>query len=77
MPMVAAAELPLDAQSRVVVGALPRELFDFLDDPSRLGAHMRESSWMLDGGRMSCALDERQGRAVGSVIRLSGRVRAR
>jgi hypothetical protein len=74
MPMVAVAQLPLHAESRVVVAAQPRERFAFLDDRSRLGAHMRESSWMMAGGRMSFTLDERIGRTVGSVIRLSGRV---
>jgi hypothetical protein len=48
-------------------------LFDFLDDPRRLGAHMSRASWMMAGGRMDYLLDEQQGRAVGSMIRLSGR----
>jgi hypothetical protein len=35
---------------------------------------MNESSWMMGGGRMSVELDEAKGQAVGSHIRLSGRV---
>lgn len=35
---------------------------------------MSQSSWMMGGGRMSVELDEARGQAVGSHIRLTGRV---
>src|SRR5262245_33157784 len=35
---------------------------------------MGQSSWMMGGGRMRVELDEANGQAVGSHIRLSGRV---
>lgn len=39
-----------------------------------LSSHMNQSSSMMGGGRMFVELDEREGQAVGSHIRLSGRV---
>jgi len=74
MPAETGLALPLHAQWHAVVTARPRELFAYLDDPARLGAHMREPSWMMAGGRMNYVLDAQQGRVVGSVIRLTGRV---
>jgi hypothetical protein len=35
---------------------------------------MNESSWMMGGGRMVVEADDANGQAVGSLIRLSGRV---
>jgi hypothetical protein len=46
----------------------------FLDDHTRLSAHMRRRSWRMGWGRLHLQLDERAGRAVGSRIRLEGRV---
>lgn len=54
------------------VGAAPQELFDHLDDQSRLGAHMEKRSMMMMGGRMTYAFDAAKGRAIGSVIRMGG-----
>jgi hypothetical protein len=56
------------------VAASPAELFAYLDDQSRLSSHMSQSSWMMAGGRMQIATDDRHGREVGSHIRLSGKV---
>lgn len=58
---------------RDVAGA-PDEVFSYLDDHRRLADHMSQSSWMMLGSRMSLALDERNGRAVGSKISLTGSV---
>lgn len=55
------------------IAASPQYLFDALDDPTRLGRHMREPSLMMLGGWMRYRLDEGQGRAVGSSIRMEGR----
>lgn len=57
-----------------VVPAVPEVVFAILDDPRRLGRHMEKPSAMMLGGSMRYALDERGGRAVGSVIRIEGSV---
>ena len=62
------------AQTVVSVAASAEALFDYLDDQARLGSHMQKPSMMMLGGRMSYVFDEAQGRAVGSVIRMEGRI---
>jgi hypothetical protein len=57
-----------------LVAAPPAALFDHLDDPYRLSGHMSRPSAMMLGSRMNIALDQAGGRAVGSRIRLDGRV---
>ena len=47
-------------------------MFAYLDDQTRLAAHMEKQSMMMLGGRMTYAFDPGQGRAVGSVIRMGG-----
>lgn len=61
-------------EAAAVVGATPPEVFAFLDDHRRLSAHMRSSSPMMAGSSMRVETDERRGQAVGSHIRLAGRV---
>lgn len=58
----------------ILVAALPEDVFEFVDDFSRLSSHMSESSWMMGGGRMTVETDAAKGQAVGSHIRMSGRV---
>ncbi len=65
---------PFHFESRASVRAPADTLFSHLDDPKRLSSHMGRSSWMMMGSRMDIQLDESQGRAVGSRIRLQGRV---
>ncbi|MCZ0964496.1 SRPBCC family protein [Paracoccus benzoatiresistens] len=55
-----------------VVPAAPEDVFAVLDDPRRLGRHMERPSMMMLGGSMHYTLDEQEGRAVGSVIRVEG-----
>jgi hypothetical protein len=62
------------AECIVHVEAEPGRLFEHLDDPTRLGAHMSRGSPMMMGGSMSYELDAARGRAVGSVIRMTGRI---
>jgi len=62
------------AQADIEVAASAEALFDYLDDPARLGAHMQKPSVMMLGGRMTYGFDEAQGRAVGSVIRMEGTI---
>lgn len=56
------------------LAASPDALFPLLDDPARLAAHMGRRSAMLAGGTMHTETDEHRGQAVGSVIRMSGRI---
>lgn len=56
------------------IGASPAEAFAFLDDPHHLSAHMDSSSPMMAGGSMRIETDALRGRAVGSRIRLAGKV---
>ena len=56
------------------ISAAPEEIFAFIDDHSRFASHMSQSSWMMGGGRMVVDVDGARGQAVGSHIRLSGKV---
>ena len=66
--------LPLHHETSVLLNAPPEEIFAHLDDPRRLAAHMTRRSWMMAGSRMTVDVDTAEGRAVGSIIRMSGRV---
>ena len=48
------------------------EVFAYLDDQSRLAAHMEKRSMMMLGGRMTYEFDAGRGHTVGSVIRMGG-----
>jgi hypothetical protein len=61
-------------ETSAVVPASAARVFDHLDDHTRLSAHMTRPSWKMGGASMQIELDERAGRAVGSKIRLAGRV---
>lgn len=65
---------PYQAETSDRLRAVAEPVFAHLDDPRRLSAHMNRRSWRLGWGRMDLQLDERGGRAVGSRIRLTGRV---
>lgn len=67
-------ELPLHADSSVSLRAPADVVFAHLDDHRRLSAHMTKRSWMMLGSRMAVDIDGADGRAVGSKIRLHGRV---
>jgi Polyketide cyclase / dehydrase and lipid transport len=49
-------------------------VFAYLDDHARLASHMSRSSWRMGGGRMQTVLDEGRGQAIGSHIRMGGRI---
>lgn len=49
-------------------------VFDYLDDPARLGAHMRGASWMMAGSHMDYEFDAAHGKARGALIHLSGKL---
>jgi len=50
------------------------DVFAFVDDHAQFSSHMDQSSRMMGGGRMSIEVDDARGRAVGSHIRMSGRI---
>lgn len=54
------------------IKASQAEVFAYLDDQTRLAAHMEKRSLMMLGGRMGYDFDAARGRAVGSVIRMTG-----
>jgi uncharacterized membrane protein len=56
------------------VHASPRAVFDHIDHPDQLSGHMSRKSWRLAGMSMSIETDAEGGRAVGSHIRLHGRM---
>ena len=59
-------------QSEAIIKAPQVEVFAYLDDQTRLAAHMEKRSMMMLGGRMIYEFDAAKGRAVGSVIRMGG-----
>jgi len=72
-PREAATRWPYHAEYSGLVAIDAPALFDYLDDPTRLSAHMGRRSWRMGGGRMDLTLDAARGRAVGARIRLAGR----
>lgn len=65
---------PLHREALVDIAADPAAIFAVLDDHSRLSAHMEKRSLMMAGATMKTELDSQRGQAVGSVIRMKGRV---
>ncbi|HXZ86681.1 MAG TPA: SRPBCC family protein, partial [Myxococcota bacterium] len=69
-----AAVLPHHVESSGRVAAPAERVFEHLDDHRRLSAHMTRRTWMMAGSRMVLQLDQQLARAVGSHIRLAGRI---
>lgn len=69
-----ASKYPYSHATVVVVHAPVQDVFDFVDDHSRLSSHMTRRSWMMGGGVMSIETDAGQGRVVGSKLKLHGTV---
>lgn len=65
---------PLHHRSEVDVAASASSLFAHLDDHRRLSGHMEKPSLMMAGATMRVETDALQGQAVGSLIRVTGRV---
>ena len=65
---------PRHHRSEVDVRAEAKVLFAHLDDHRRLAGHMEKPSLMMAGATMRVETDARKGQAVGSVIRITGRV---
>jgi hypothetical protein len=62
------------AEADCEVPASPLPIFEYIDRPERLSAHMERRSWRMGGGTMTIETDAGGGRAVGSRMRLAGRV---
>ena len=56
------------------INASAEQVFELLDDQTRLTEHMSKRSWKLGWGRMDTVLDAGRGRSIGSHIVLRGRV---
>jgi hypothetical protein len=69
-----AEALPIHLESTATVRASPEAAFEYLDDFERLVAHMAKPSAMMMGSQMKISLDESRGRAVGSKVRMAGRM---
>ena len=65
---------PIHHRSEVDVAADAQRLFAHLDDHRRLASHMEKPSLMMAGATLRVETDELKGQAVGSVIRVNGRV---
>ena len=64
----------LHHRSEVDVDADAPSIFAILDDHRRLASHMEKPSLMMAGASMRVETDALKGQAVGSVIRITGRV---
>lgn len=65
---------PFHREVSATLAVRPEVVFPLLDDPVRLAAHMGQRSAMMAGGMMRTETDELRGKAVGSVIRMTGRI---
>ena len=70
----AADVLRLHAEATCAVPAQASSVFKYIDHSQRLSAHMARRSWQLAGASMTIETDAEGGRAVGSHIRLAGRM---
>ena len=66
--------LPYHAESHNQLQGPVERIFAHLDDHARLAAHMNKRSWRMGWSRMKLHVDQAAGRAVGSQMRLEGRV---
>lgn len=71
---MAVVRYPFHHRSAVDVATDAHSLFALLDDHRRLAAHMEKPSLMMAGATMRVETDAQKGQAVGSVIRVTGRV---
>lgn len=65
---------PRCEQAQARLAASVPKAFDWLDDHRHLSSHMASSSWMMAGSSLHTEFDERRFRAVGSRLRMHGRV---
>ena len=70
----ASKSYPLHHRSEIDIDVDAQILFAHLDDHRRLAGHMEKPSLMMAGATMQVETDALRGQAVGSVIRITGRV---
>lgn len=61
-------------EESVHIAASPIAVFDYIDDHNKFSSHMNTSSPMMGGGKMNTYVDELKGQAVGSHIKMDGKV---
>lgn len=66
-------DLPLHFEASAIIARSAASIFAVADEPGLLTRHMSEPSLMMGGGSIQCELDALAGKAVGSVIRLTGK----
>ena len=71
---VASTAFPKHEEVTIVLETTPEKAFAYLDDFKQLSAHMGESSMMMIGSRMTIETDGDAGRAIGSKVRMQGKV---
>lgn len=71
---MAPAKLPHHYEAAARLKAQIDAAFAHLDDFHKLSAHMEQSSGMMLGSKMSIETDAAGGRAVGSLVSMSGRM---
>jgi hypothetical protein len=64
----------LHHETRTTLRTTVHAAFEHLDDFKKLSAHMEQPSAMMLGSRMQILTDEGSGRAVGSRVRMRGKV---
>jgi polyketide cyclase/dehydrase/lipid transport protein len=67
-------DLPEHEDASVLLNAPIEQAFAHLDDFRKLSAHMVQRSGMMAGSRMTIETDAQDGRAVGSRVRMRGRI---
>jgi hypothetical protein len=61
-------------ENTVLLHAPVKVVFEYLDDPKSLSAHMSKSSMMMMGSHMSTQIDSGGGHVVGSIISMRGSI---
>jgi len=61
-------------EDSALIPAPAERVFAYLDDPTRLASHMNRPSWRMGGATMRTVLDDGGGQAIGSHIRMGGRI---
>ena len=74
VPATALAGPTRHEEATCEVSASPAVVFEHIDRPERLSAHMARKSWQLGGTSMTIETDAEDGRAPGSHIWLRGKM---
>lgn len=61
-------------EKSIFISESPEEVFAYIDDHTKLSSHMNKSSWMMGGNKMETIIDDKQGKEIGSHIKMSGKI---